>query len=175
MRPSASLIPIVGLLAAALAGLGVILQRGAAHQDPRAVLERSCIGCHDSAERAGGLALDRLTLADVHANVETWEHVVRKVRTGFMPPAGEPRPERRALDGFAAALEQRLDAAESAPNAGFKGVSRLNRAEYANAIRDLLATTRAPSSRRCRPMTRSKVSTTSPRRSRCRRRSSKAT
>ena len=108
--------------------------------DPRVVLDRYCIGCHDSAERAGGLALDRLALDDVHANVETWEHVVRKVRTGFMPPAGEPRPERATLDGLAAALEQRLDAAaRAAPNAGFKGVSRLNRAEYANAVRDLLA------------------------------------
>ena len=70
----------------------------------------------------------------------SWEHVVRKVRTGFMPPAGEPRPERATLDALAAALEQRLDAAaRAAPNAGFKGVSRLNRAEYANAVRDLLA------------------------------------
>jgi hypothetical protein len=69
-----------------------------------------------------------------------WEHAVRKVRTGFMPPAGEPRPERAVLDRFAAALERRLDgAADAAPSPGVKGVSRLNRAEYANAIRDLLA------------------------------------
>jgi uncharacterized protein DUF1592/uncharacterized protein DUF1588/uncharacterized protein DUF1585/uncharacterized protein DUF1587/uncharacterized protein DUF1595/cytochrome c len=140
MRPSVSLITAAGLLTAALVGLGVIHARSAARSDPRAVVERYCFGCHDSAERAGGLALDRLRPDDVHADVEIWEHVVRKVRTGFMPPAGEPRPGRGALDRFAATLEQRLDAAaRGAPNAGFKGVSRLNRAEYANAVRDLLA------------------------------------
>ncbi|HJR70939.1 MAG TPA: DUF1592 domain-containing protein, partial [Gammaproteobacteria bacterium] len=106
----------------------------------RVVVERYCVGCHDSAERAGGLALDRLPVDAVHSDAETWEHVVRKVRTGFMPPAGEPRPDRAALDAFATAIETRLDAAARAtPNASFKGVSRLNRAEYANAVRDLLA------------------------------------
>ncbi len=140
MRPPPSLIVAGGLLAAALVGFGVLRERSAARADPRAVLDRYCIACHDSAERAGGLALDRLALDDVHAEAEIWEHVVRKVRTGFMPPAGEPRPERATLDALAAALEQRLDAAaRAAPNAGFKGVSRLNRAEYANAVRDLLA------------------------------------
>jgi hypothetical protein len=139
MRSPVSLILIAGLLATAAAGLGAHM-RGPAAADPRLVLERYCLGCHDSAERAGGLALDRPRLDDVHADVETWEHVVRKVRTGFMPPAGEPRPSRAVLDGFAAALERRLDAAaRAAPNPGFKSVSRLNRAEYANAIRDLLA------------------------------------
>jgi hypothetical protein len=130
----------VGLLTAALVSFSVIRERSAARAEPRAVLERYCVACHDSAERAGGLALDRLPLDDLHADPETWERVVRKVRTGFMPPAGEPRPERAVLDGFAATLERQLDAAaRAAPDAGFKGVSRLNRAEYANAIRDLLA------------------------------------
>jgi hypothetical protein len=139
MRSPASLILIAGLLATAAIGLGAYLRSHAA-ADPRAVLERYCIDCHNSAERAGDLALDRLPLDALHADAETWERVVRKVRTGFMPPAGEPRPARAALDRFAAALEDRLDAAARvAPNPGFKGVSRLNRAEYANAIRDLLA------------------------------------
>jgi mono/diheme cytochrome c family protein len=140
MRPPGSLIFAVGVLAAAVVAFGVNLQRSAVRADPRAVLERYCVGCHDSAERAGGLALDRLPVDAVHSDAETWEHVVRKVRTGFMPPAGEPRPDRAALDAFATAIETRLDAAAGAtPNAGFKGVSRLNRAEYANAVRDLLA------------------------------------
>ena len=140
MRPPASLILIAGLLAAVGAGLGVWQQQSAAGADPRAVLDRYCVGCHNSAERAGGVALDGSTLDALRENRDVWEHAVRKVRTGFMPPAGEPRPERAALDRFAAALEQRLDAAaRAAPNPGFKGVSRLNRAEYANAVRDLLA------------------------------------
>jgi hypothetical protein len=139
MRSPASLILFAGLLATAGAGIGARMGTGTG-TDPRAVLERYCVACHDSAERAGGLALDRLPLDDVHADAETWEQVVRKVRTGFMPPAGEPRPDRAILDAFAATLERGLDAAaRAAPDAGFKGVSRLNRAEYANAIRDLFA------------------------------------
>jgi hypothetical protein len=129
-----------GLPAVALVAIGVWLLRGHDRVEPHAVLEGYCIGCHNGAERAGDLALDGLSLDAVHADAETWEHVVRKVRTGFMPPAGEPRPERAVLDGFAAALEERLDAAaEAAPTAGYKSVSRLNRAEYSNAVRDLLA------------------------------------
>jgi hypothetical protein len=140
MRPTASLILIAGLVAAVGAGLGVSRYQSAAGADPRVVLDRYCLGCHNSAERAGGVALDGATLESLHENRELFEHAVRKVRTGFMPPAGEPRPGRAALDRFAATLEARLDAAaRAAPNLGFKGVSRLNRAEYANAVRDLLS------------------------------------
>jgi mono/diheme cytochrome c family protein len=140
MRQPARLILIAGLLAAVGAGAGFWRQQSAARADPRAVLDGYCVGCHNAAERAGGAALDGAALDALHENRELFEHAVRKVRTGFMPPAGEPRPERAVLDRFAAALEQRLDtAASSAPNPGFKGVSRLNRAEYANAVRDLLA------------------------------------
>ncbi len=65
---------------------------------------------------------------------------MRKLRTGLMPPKGEPRPERSVLDGMAAELERELDAAAArAPNPGAKPLARLNRTEYANAIRDLLA------------------------------------
>jgi hypothetical protein len=131
---------MAGLLAAAGAGIRVRPHESATAADPKGLLDRYCVGCHNSAERAGDLALDGATLDTLSANRDIWEHAVRKVRTGFMPPAGEPRPDRAALDRFAAALEERLDAAaRSAPNPGFKGVSRLNRAEYANAVRDLLA------------------------------------
>jgi mono/diheme cytochrome c family protein len=140
MRAPASLILIAGTLATVGAGLAAWHQRSTASADPRAVLDRYCVGCHNAAELAGGVALGGSTLDALHDNRDLWEHAVRKVRTGFMPPAGEPRPERAVLDRFAAALEQRLDAAaDAAPNRGRKGVSRLNRAEYANAIRDLLA------------------------------------
>jgi hypothetical protein len=65
--------------------------------------------------------------------------VVRKLRTGLMPPKGEPRPDRAVLDGMAAGLERELDAAAArAPNPGAKPLARLNRTEYANAIHDLL-------------------------------------
>ena len=71
---------------------------------------------------------------------ESWEKAVRKIRAGMMPPAGAPRPDRATLDAFAEKLEAELDRAAAAnPNPGFTGLHRLNRTEYANAIRDLLA------------------------------------
>src|SRR5690606_26251279 len=98
-----------------------------------------CLTCHDVVESAGGLALDALDFNRPEADAETWEAVVRKLRTGMMPPAGEPRPERAALDALAAHLETKLDAAAAErPNPGAPRLRRLNRAEYANAVRDLL-------------------------------------
>ena len=84
--------------------------------------------------------LDTLDLAQVGPDAETWEKVVKKIRTGMMPPSGARRPERAALDGFASELERRLDRAADA-NAALvtPALHRLNRTEYANAIRDLLA------------------------------------
>src|SRR5688500_675931 len=145
MRSRAGILIGAGVAAVAFAGVGAYVFSGDSSRgdvDPRTVLDRYCVGCHNSAERAGGITLEGPVLASVAGrhDAELWEHVVRKVRTGFMPPADEPRPERAALDRFAAVLEQRLDdAARLAPNPGFKEVSRLNRAEYANAVRDLLA------------------------------------
>src|SRR6266496_6290562 len=83
--------------------------------------------------------LDKLDLEDVGAQAETWEKVARKVRAGLMPPSGAPRPQRAALAAFAQAVEQDLDrAAVGASNPGRAALHRMNRAEYANAIRDLL-------------------------------------
>jgi hypothetical protein len=99
-----------------------------------------CTSCHDDIEQTAGLTLDHLDVSAPDEEPETWEAVIRKVRTGMMPPAGEPRPSRIALDTFAADLEADLDAAAAqAPNPGAPAIHRLNRTEYANAIRDLLA------------------------------------
>ena len=69
-----------------------------------------------------------------------WEKVVRKLRGNMMPPSGEPLPDDEAQQQVVAYLEDRLDAAAAAhPNPGRKSVHRLNRTEYGNAIRDLLA------------------------------------
>ena len=74
------------------------------------------------------------------ADAETWEKVIRKVRAGLMPPAGAKRPPRGDLDGFATAIEATIDHfAANAPNPGRTPLHRMNRVEYANAIRDLLA------------------------------------
>jgi mono/diheme cytochrome c family protein len=99
-----------------------------------------CIGCHNQRAKIGGLALDTLDVARVGPAAETWEKVVKKIRTGMMPPSGAKRPERAMLDRFATDLETRLDKAAD-PSAALitPALHRLNRTEYANAVRDLLA------------------------------------
>ena len=99
-----------------------------------------CISCHNDRSRSGNLTLAGLDVTKPGDHADVWEKVVRKVRAGLMPPSGMPRPDRAALDGFAAALETSLDRAASlSPNPGTRALHRLNRTEYANAIRDLLA------------------------------------
>src|SRR5271170_6202228 len=108
-------------------------------QNPQALLNQYCITCHNAKLQTGGLALDKLDLARAGANAETWEKVARKLRAGMMPPAGAPRPDRHALDALAGAVEDALDRAAAAnPNPGRTPLHRMNRGEYANAIRDLL-------------------------------------
>jgi mono/diheme cytochrome c family protein len=105
-----------------------------------AFLTQYCITCHNQRAKIGGLALDALDIAKVGPGAETWEKVVKKIRTGMMPPSGARRPERTALDKFASELESRLDRAVDANAAlATPALHRLNRTEYANAIRDLLA------------------------------------
>jgi len=105
----------------------------------QAVIDRYCSTCHNTRMRAGGLALDALDIAAAGREPQTWEKVVRKVRTGMMPPTGAPRPDRATLDAFAASIEAAIDlAAAKMPNPGTTSLHRLNRAEYGNAVRDLL-------------------------------------
>ncbi len=106
----------------------------------QALLNQYCITCHNEKLKTAGLMLDKLDFAHPGPNADVWEKVVRKVRAGMMPPGGAPRPDRATMDAFAAKLETALDhAAAASPNPGFTGLHRLNRTEYANAIRDLLA------------------------------------
>jgi cytochrome c551/c552 len=105
-----------------------------------AFLNQYCITCHNQRTKIAGLELDTLDIARVGSGAETWEKVVKKIRTGMMPPSGARRPERTALDRFASELESRLDRAVDANAAlATPALHRLNRTEYANAIRDLLA------------------------------------
>jgi hypothetical protein len=111
-----------------------------ASTDTPAFLKQYCIGCHNTRANIGGLALDTLDVTHVGPAAETWEKVVKKVRTGMMPPSGARRPERAALDAFASDLESRLDKAVDVNAAlATPALHRLNRTEYANAILDLLA------------------------------------
>jgi hypothetical protein len=107
--------------------------------DP-ALLNQYCIPCHNQRAKTAGLMLDRLDYAHLENDAETWEKVIRKIKTGMMPPSGSRRPERNTLDAFANEVEKRLDAAAARnPNPGSPALHRLNRTEYANVIRDLIA------------------------------------
>ncbi|PYU22050.1 MAG: hypothetical protein DMG30_15840 [Acidobacteria bacterium] len=106
----------------------------------RAVLNQYCVVCHNDQLRTAGLVLSKVDVANVPAGAEVWEKVIGKLRTGAMPPAGMPRPDKATYEAFATYLETALDhAALAKPNPGRVAVHRLNRAEYTNAIRDLLA------------------------------------
>ena len=107
----------------------------------RAVLSTYCFSCHNEKSRIAGLTLDRLSLAGVEADVPAWEKVVRKLRSGAMPPAGRPRPDAATYAAVASQLETELDRlAATRPNPGRLPLfHRLTRTEYKNAVRDLLA------------------------------------
>lgn len=142
----------MGRLGAVLAGGAVVAVAGVAayvwtNRSPEAalanqwaVLDQYCVDCHNDAEYTGGFSFEGLIPSDVHRDPALFEAAVRKLRVGMMPPLGERQPEPATRIEFIAALEATLDAAAGGrPHAGFVPVHRLNRAEYANAIRDLLA------------------------------------
>jgi len=105
----------------------------------RALLDKYCVVCHSDKLKTGGLTLQSLDLNDVPANAEIWEKAIRKLETESMPPAGMPRPDRAAVDSLVTYLESALDRASAAkPNPGRATLHRLNRTEYASAIRDVL-------------------------------------
>jgi hypothetical protein len=105
-----------------------------------AVLKQYCLTCHNDRLRTGNLSLESLDLTNLSAHAETWEKVVRRLRTGSMPPVGVRRPDQAGYDNLIGWLETELDRAAGANvNPGRPLIHRLNRAEYANVIRDLLA------------------------------------
>ena len=112
-----------------------------AESTPRAVLDQYCITCHNQKVRTAGLELDALDLANPAVHAEIVEKVIARLRAGSMPPEGRPRPDPATYRNVARLLEREIDrVAETRPNPGRIGaVHRLNRAEYNNAIRDLLA------------------------------------
>ena len=107
----------------------------------RGVLDRYCVTCHNERLRTAGLALDAMDVARVDGGAAVWEQVVRKLRAGAMPPPGRPRPDADTAAGLISYLETQLDrAAAAGPMPGrTEAFHRLNRAEYQNAVRDLLA------------------------------------
>ena len=142
-------IAILGWIGIGVAGIGCLPAAGQEPANPapsavsthRALLNQYCVTCHNERLRTAELTLDTADINRVPEGQVVWEKVVRKLRTGAMPPAGMPRPSPAAAAALASHLEKELDQAATArPNPGeLPAFHRLNRAEYVNAIRDLLA------------------------------------
>ena len=121
--------------------------QGAAQSTPpaasvsRATLDTYCVTCHNQRLKTAGLALDVVDATAPHLNPEIWERVMTRLRAGSMPPAGRPRPDAATARSVADWLEADIDRAWAArPTPGrVNAVHRLNRTEYSNAVRDLLA------------------------------------
>ena len=109
--------------------------------DPHAaMLNQYCVACHNDKAHTAGISVQHLNPANVGENADVWEKVLRQVSSGQMPPNGMPHPDTAARAVFANWLETSLDhSAAEHPNPGRPAIHRLNRAEYSNAIRDLLA------------------------------------
>ncbi len=105
----------------------------------RAVIDKYCVTCHNTKLKTAGLQLDTANVEHMGEHADLWEKVALKLRTGEMPPAGLPRPDKATYTRVATELETGLDAAALVkPNPGRVPVHRLNRAEYTAAVRDLL-------------------------------------
>src|SRR5215469_9285018 len=132
-------------LALVIAGLGIPLlldgqtspPQPAVPSSPLQPLNKYCTSCHNNRVRTGGLSLEGKSL-DISTDPETWEKVVKKLQLGVMPPVGSIRPDTETYAGLVRDLTTRLDAANTRIVQSVPLLHRLNRAEYANAIRDLL-------------------------------------
>lgn len=106
-------------------------------QEAQDLIDRYCVSCHNVTDWAGGIALDTVPLDDFVEHAPTWEGVVRKLRGRLMPPPGNTQPSAQQLASTVSWLEQQLDQSVPSPP-GRVGLRRLNRAEYASSVRDLL-------------------------------------
>jgi cytochrome c551/c552 len=119
-------------------GQSVAQANALAAPDSRALIQY-CITCHSERRKTGGLSLEMLDPASAAEHGDIWEKVVRKMRVGMMPPAGMPRPDAQTTAHVVSSLQAALDREAAAkPNVGRPMIHRMNRAEYAFAIRDLL-------------------------------------
>jgi mono/diheme cytochrome c family protein len=106
----------------------------------QAMIKAYCAGCHNSRlpQPAGGLALDTLDIRTAAEHPEIWEKALRKLRGRLMPPPGARQPDQKELDSFVAWMENTLDTQAKGPKAGFVSIQRLNRTEYAAAVKALV-------------------------------------
>jgi mono/diheme cytochrome c family protein len=110
-------------------------------EEVRTALGTYCVTCHNQTLLTAGIAFEKADYKDFAAHPELWERVIRKLRTGTMPPGNMPRPQAETYDAVAGFLESEMDKAWTAhPFPGrINAIHRLNRTEYDNAVHDLLA------------------------------------
>src|SRR5580704_11834870 len=104
----------------------------------RSMLTTYCFTCHSTRAKIGGLALDGLDLGAPANDARTWEKALRKLRGHLMPPPGNPQPPQKDVDSFVTWMENTLDSHPKGPTAGYVPIDRLNRTEYAAAVKDLV-------------------------------------
>jgi mono/diheme cytochrome c family protein len=141
---------LTGVAIAAAVTTAVLAQSGQAGAPAaRTTVDTYCVGCHNSKAKAGGLALDTLSLDQVDAHADVWEKALRKLRGRQMPPPGSRQPDQKEIDAFVAWLEAALDASDGSREAGLPRrsrqakaghvpIQRLTRTEYGTAVNDLL-------------------------------------
>ena len=126
-------------VASAPAAAGAVMHDSERAESLTGVVRMYCQVCHNDALMTGNLSLQAFEVESAPEMAETAERVIRKLRAGMMPPRGFPRPAGDTLEALAEELEARVDEAWAQnPNPGFRTFQRLNRAEYANAVEDLL-------------------------------------
>ena len=136
LQPTSTVFPTVAFQAVEPQSSGPAPAPSTPH---RAFLDRYCVTCHNQTLRTADLLLDQANVEEVSQDEELWTKVVQKLRGRAMPPAGLPRPDEAAYDFFATYLETELGGAVVADaNSEGQLIHRLNRAEYSNAVRDLL-------------------------------------
>jgi cytochrome c553 len=150
MHPGPRVALSIGLLCLVAAGAAGHAQQNRAAppradvlptESQRTFLADYCAGCHNDRLKSGGMTLTALDLAKIEATPELAEKMIRKLRTGLMPPAGAKRPDAHALVAMATTLEAAMDRAAAAnPNPGSRPFQRLSRPEYARSVHDLLDT-----------------------------------
>ena len=128
-----------GLVLSAVTILGQAGGEVASVESQRAMVDEYCVVCHDDALKSGGFSWTEVDLAHPGQNTEQAEKIIRKLRSGMMPPPGAPRPDPATLKELASALETRVDAAAAGqPHIDAPELHRVNRSEYRNSVRDLL-------------------------------------
>lgn len=140
------MVALLGAVLAMASAAALAQQPASSGHAPAALLaqnwefvDKYCGSCHNSLDWAGGVAFDTMDKDTVASDAKVWEEVARKLRGALMPPTGEPQPDSATRDGFIQTVEKALDlAAVSNPNPGTVVLHRLNRPEYANAIKQLL-------------------------------------